>query len=63
MTDPALRPQLARLFTAICHGEIHGTVAASQTNISALDEVYESALAASRARGGSLTLAHSKTTF
>ncbi|MET7490284.1 hypothetical protein [Streptomyces sp. NPDC005538] len=63
MTDPALRPQLARLFTAICHGEIHGIVAASRTDISAFDEVYESTLAAIRARGGFLTLARSETTF
>lgn len=63
MTDPALRPQLARLFTAICHGEIHGVVAASRTDISTFDEVYESTLAALRARGGFLALARSETTF
>lgn len=33
MTDPALRPQLAHLFTARCQGEIHGIVAASRTDL------------------------------
>jgi hypothetical protein len=61
MTDPALRPQLARLFTALCQGEIHGIVAASRSDISTFDEVYESTLAAIRARGGFLTLARSET--
>jgi hypothetical protein len=63
MTDPALRPQMARLFTAIWDGQIHGIVAASRTDISTFDEVYESTLAAIRARGGFLTLARHETTF
>lgn len=63
MTDPALRPQLSRLFTAICDGEIHGIVAASRTDISTFDKVYESTLASIRARGGFLTLARSETSF
>jgi hypothetical protein len=63
MSDPAIRPQMARLCTALCRGEIDGIVAVSQVDVSAYPDVYAHTLATVRARGGFLALAHSETSL
>lgn len=59
--DPALRPQLARLFAALDAGEIHGIVAVSQLDISPFPDIYGHTLALLRARRGFLALARNET--
>lgn len=61
--DPALRPQMARLFAALDAGEIHGIVAVSQVDISPFPTVYAHTLDALRARRGFLALARSETSI
>ncbi|MEU6349898.1 hypothetical protein ABZ896_11290 [Streptomyces sp. NPDC047072] len=61
--DPALRPQMARLFAALDAGEIHGIVAVSQIDISPFPDIYADTLAVLRARGGFLALARSETSI
>ncbi|MEU3975165.1 hypothetical protein [Streptomyces bacillaris] len=61
--DPALRPQLARLFTALDAGEIHGIVAVSQTDISPFPDIYARTLTILRARRGFLALARNETSI
>ncbi|MER5549537.1 hypothetical protein ABT072_45870 [Streptomyces sp. NPDC002589] len=61
MTDPAIRPQMARLYAAICRNEIHGIVAVSRTDISTFSCVYADTLTAIQARGGFLALARHET--
>ncbi|WP_051853132.1 hypothetical protein [Streptomyces aureocirculatus] len=56
-SDPAVRPQMARLFTALCDRDIHGIIAVSQVDISTFPQVYTDTLAILRARGGFLDLA------
>ncbi|WP_189957973.1 hypothetical protein [Streptomyces alanosinicus] len=56
MADPAIRPQMARLYAAICRGEIHGIVAVSRVDISTFPCVYADTLTAIQARGGFLAL-------
>ncbi|GGV50411.1 hypothetical protein [Streptomyces spectabilis] len=63
MTDPAIRPQIARLYGAICRKEIDGIVAVSRIDISAFHSVYGDTLAAIRSRGGFLALVRSETTL
>lgn len=63
MTDPAIRPQMARLYAAICRGEIHGIVAVSHADISTFHSVYADTLTAIQARGGFLALARNETTI
>lgn len=61
--DPALRPQLARLFAALDAGEIHGIVAVSQVDISPFHDVYADTLTILRARRGFLALARNETSI
>ncbi|MFF5019489.1 hypothetical protein [Streptomyces sp. NPDC001165] len=63
VSDPAIRPQMARLYAALCRGEIHGIVAVSQVDISAFHDVYADTLTVLRARGGFLALARHETTI
>ncbi|MFI0776267.1 hypothetical protein [Streptomyces sp. NPDC021212] len=63
MTDPATRPQLARLYAAIRHGELHGIVATSRTDFSTFHDIYEDALTDIRVRGGFLALVCDETTL
>ncbi|WP_326682033.1 hypothetical protein [Streptomyces sp. NBC_01237] len=63
MTDPATRPHLARLCTAIRRGELHGIVAPSRTDISTFHSAYEDALDTIRTCGGFLALARDETTL
>ncbi|MET7606251.1 hypothetical protein ABZS96_27810 [Streptomyces avermitilis] len=56
-TDPAARPQLARLLTALRQREIHGIVAASRVDISDDDQEYEAMLHQMRALHAGLALA------
>lgn len=59
-TDPATRPGLARLHTAISRGEIHGIVAVSRTDFTSDDRQYEDELYRLRACGGWLALARNE---
>ncbi|MYS33606.1 hypothetical protein K388_05947 [Streptomyces sp. KhCrAH-43] len=59
--DPAARFALARAYTALRRGEIHGLVAASRVDISSCDSVYEQELHRLRAAGGFLDLALDET--
>jgi hypothetical protein len=61
--DPALRPQLARLITALSTQEIHGIVAVSQVDISSHHDAYAALLAVLRARSGFLALARPETSI
>ncbi|MFD4592975.1 hypothetical protein [Streptomyces rubiginosohelvolus] len=61
--DPALRPQLARLFTALDAGEIHGIVAVHQTDISPFPDIYACTLTILRARRGFLALARNESSI
>ncbi|HWU11132.1 MAG TPA: recombinase family protein [Streptomyces sp.] len=56
-TDPATRPQLARLLAAARRGEIHGILAASRVDISDNDREYEAMLEQIRTLGAGLALA------
>ncbi|MDX3204770.1 hypothetical protein ABZZ79_22355 [Streptomyces sp. NPDC006458] len=56
-TDPATRPQLARLLAALRQREIHGIVAASRVDISDDDQEYEAVLHQMRALHAGLALA------
>ena len=60
-TDPAVRPQLARLLTALRQREIHGIVAASRIDISDDDREYEAMLHQMRALHAGLALACEET--
>ncbi|WP_405893444.1 hypothetical protein OG612_29460 [Streptomyces sp. NBC_01527] len=60
-TDPATRPQLAQLLTAIRQREIHGIAAASRLDISDDDQEYEAMLHPLRALGAGLALACEET--
>ncbi|MFJ4741184.1 hypothetical protein [Streptomyces sp. NPDC088775] len=60
-TDPATRPQLARLLAAARRGEIHGIIAASRVDISNDDEEYEAMLARIRVAGAALALTREET--
>jgi hypothetical protein len=61
--DPARRPQLARLITALSTQEIHGIVTVSQVDISSHHDTYAALLAVLRARGGFLALARPETSI
>lgn len=61
MTDPFTRPGLARARMAIRRREIDGIVAASRTDISPFDRLYEQELRRLRALPGFLALAHDET--
>ncbi|WP_331746579.1 hypothetical protein OG923_33690 (plasmid) [Streptomyces halstedii] len=61
VADPALRPQMARLFAALDADEIHGIIAVSQADICLLRDMYAHTLAILRARGGFLALARDET--
>jgi hypothetical protein len=61
MTDPATRPQLARLLTALEVGEIDGVAAASRTDFTHLGDFYEDFLHQIHARSGFLALASPET--
>lgn len=63
LTDPALRPQMARLVNAIRDGEIHGIVAVSRVDVSAFQDTYTDALAVIRAHGGFLALVRNESTI
>ncbi|MFI5822846.1 hypothetical protein ACIA8I_27690 [Streptomyces rishiriensis] len=56
-TDPATRPQLARLLAAARRQEIHGILAASRVDISDDDREYEAMLGQIRTLGAGLALA------
>ncbi|MEU1076227.1 MULTISPECIES: recombinase family protein [unclassified Streptomyces] len=56
-TDPATRPQLARLLAAARRREIHGILAASRVDISDDDREYEAMLDQIRTLGAGLALA------
>lgn len=56
-TDPATRPQLARLLAAARRREIHGILAASRVDISDDDKEYEAMLEHIRTLGAGLALA------
>ncbi|MFF4933263.1 recombinase family protein [Streptomyces griseofuscus] len=56
-TDPATRPQLARLLARARRREIHGILAASRVDISDDDREYEAMLDQIRATGAALALA------
>lgn len=56
-TDPATRPQLARLLAAARRREIHGILAASRIDISDNDREYEAMLEHIRTLGAGLALA------
>ncbi|MFI1408905.1 hypothetical protein ACH4Y0_03050 [Streptomyces sp. NPDC020707] len=60
-TDPATRPQLARLLAAARRREIHGILAASRIDISDSDLEYEAMLDQIRAVGAGLALAREET--
>ncbi|MFI0219103.1 hypothetical protein [Streptomyces lydicus] len=60
-TDPATRPQLARLLAAMQQREIHGIIAASRVDISDDDQQYESMLHQLRALRAGLALAYEET--
>lgn len=60
-TDPATRPQLARLLTAVRQREIHGVLAASRVDISDNDTEYEAMLLQLRVLGSGLALARDET--
>lgn len=55
-TDPATRPQLARLLAAARRREIHGILAASRVDISDDDGMYEAMLKQFRTAGAGLAL-------
>ncbi|MFF9076093.1 hypothetical protein ACF1A9_27955 [Streptomyces sp. NPDC014872] len=59
--DPAGRPQLARLITALRQREIHGIVAPSRVDISDVDQEYEAMLHQLRALHAGLALAREET--
>ncbi|MEW1760482.1 hypothetical protein AB0393_28720 [Streptomyces cyaneofuscatus] len=59
--DPAARFALARAYTALRRGEIHGLVAASRVDISSCDSVYEQELHRLQAADGFLDLALDET--
>ncbi|MYR63637.1 hypothetical protein GTY54_48050 [Streptomyces sp. SID625] len=61
MTDPLIRPQLARLLAAIGREDIHGIVTVSRTDITDFPTAYLDVLAAVQARGGFLALARDET--
>lgn len=63
VSDPAIRPQMARLYAALCRGDIHGIVAVSQVDVSTFRDVYTDTLTLLRARGGFLALARSETSL
>lgn len=63
VSDPAIRPQMARLYTELCRGEIHGIVAVSQVDVSTFHDVYADTLTLLRARDGFLALARSETSL
>ncbi|MFJ4880352.1 hypothetical protein ACIP93_34780 [Streptomyces sp. NPDC088745] len=56
-TNPATRPQLARLLAAARRQEIHGILAASRVDISDDDKEYEAMLEHIRTLGAGLALA------
>ncbi len=56
-TDPATRPQLARLLARARRREIHGILAASRVDISDNDREYEAMLDQILAAGATLALA------
>ncbi|MGW7521797.1 hypothetical protein ACWGJ2_40155 [Streptomyces sp. NPDC054796] len=60
-TPPLLRPQLSRLISAIRHGDLHGIVTVSVTDIDAVPGIYTNVLAEIRAGGGFLALARDET--
>ncbi|MGX1759400.1 hypothetical protein ACWIG5_21210 [Streptomyces lydicus] len=61
MTDPATRPQLARLLDAVDRRAIDGIVAMSRTDLTHLNDYYEETLRRIHARGGFLALATAET--
>lgn len=61
MTDPATRPQLARLLHAIRVGDLNGLIAPSRTDISAFPDIYEDTLRTIHACGGFLALVRDET--
>ncbi|OEJ22125.1 hypothetical protein AR457_40290 [Streptomyces agglomeratus] len=62
-TDPATRPQLARLLGAVTRGDVQAIVAASRTDISPFDDQYLHVLDQLQARGGGLALACDETSL
>ncbi|MER0483219.1 hypothetical protein ABR737_33615 [Streptomyces sp. Edi2] len=63
MTDPATRPQLARLLAALARGDIDGMVAASKADFTHLNDYYEDVLHQVHACGGFLALATPETSI
>ncbi|WDT53518.1 hypothetical protein [Streptomyces sp. G7(2002)] len=61
MTDPATRPQLARLLDAVERGGIAGIAAMSRTDFTNLNDYYEDLLQQVHVRGGFLALATPET--
>ncbi|WP_432141136.1 hypothetical protein [Streptomyces sp. bgisy084] len=61
MTNPATRPQLARLLDALDRDDIDGIAATSRTDFSDLNGDYEDALQRIHARRGFLALASTET--
>lgn len=61
MTDPATRPQLARLLDALERGVIDGIAAMSRTDFTNLNDYYEDLLQRIHGRGGFLALATTET--
>ncbi|MFF7705427.1 hypothetical protein [Streptomyces lydicus] len=57
MTDPATRPQLARLLASLADGEVQGIVATSRTDFTHLNDFYGEVLDKIHDRGGFLALA------
>ncbi|MCX4682201.1 hypothetical protein OG413_44275 [Streptomyces sp. NBC_01433] len=60
-SDPATRPQLARLLAAARRQEIHGILTASRVDISDDNREYAAMLDQIRALGGGLALAREET--
>ncbi|WP_433855249.1 hypothetical protein [Streptomyces kronopolitis] len=61
MTDPATRPQLARLLASLDRRAITGIVTMSRADVTHLNDYYEETLRRIHARGGFVALATAET--